>query len=124
MVRLLVTVWLMLASALLSGCSSGQQPDWSQWREYRPAPGEESSPPIKRSSRSQQAASATAQAIPVLGDPESTGTVGRTAGPSAQARDIRPWPKRGTPEWEQLQAEEAQSEKRVRDAIGSICRGC
>ena len=37
---------------------------------------------------------------------------------------VRPWPKRGTPEFEQLQAEEIEQENRAKAAIHSICRGC
>jgi len=50
-----------------------------------------------------------------LGD--ATSSIGRTG-------DIRPWPKRGTPEWDQLQAEEIAREQRIKDVLSSICRGC
>jgi len=38
--------------------------------------------------------------------------------------DIRPWPKRGTPEWNQLEAEEIAREQRIKEVLSSICRGC
>jgi hypothetical protein len=40
------------------------------------------------------------------------------------ARSIRPWPKRGTAEWDQLQAEELAREQRIKEVLTSICRGC
>jgi hypothetical protein len=57
----------------------------------------------------------------------------RTMQPAAPADDItasirtnaiRPWPKRGTPEWDQLQAEELAREQRIKEVMSSICRGC
>jgi hypothetical protein len=39
-------------------------------------------------------------------------------------KHLRPWPKRGTPEFEQLQAEKIELENRARAVIHSICRGC
>jgi hypothetical protein len=60
--------------------------------------------------------------------------VTRTIQPAAPADDvtasiarpnaIRPWPKRGTPEWNQLQAEELAREQRIKEVMSSICRGC
>jgi hypothetical protein len=40
------------------------------------------------------------------------------------ARSNRPWPKRGTPEWDELQAEELAREQRIKEVLSSICRGC
>jgi hypothetical protein len=45
-------------------------------------------------------------------------------GSTARSNDIRPWPKRGTPEFDQLQAEELAREQRIKEVLGSICRGC
>jgi len=39
-------------------------------------------------------------------------------------RSSRPWPKRGTPEWDELQAEELAREQRIKEVLSSICRGC
>jgi hypothetical protein len=41
----------------------------------------------------------------------------------AQSR-ARPWPRVGTPEWQQIQVEDAERERRIQDAIQNICRGC
>ena len=40
------------------------------------------------------------------------------------ARSTRPWPRRGTAEWDQLQAEELAREQRIKEVLSSICRGC
>jgi hypothetical protein len=42
----------------------------------------------------------------------------------ARPNDIRPWPKRGTAEFDQLQAEELAREQRIKEVMSSICRGC
>jgi hypothetical protein len=42
----------------------------------------------------------------------------------ARPQEIRPWPKRGTPEWNHLQAEELAREQRIKEIMSSICRGC
>jgi len=49
---------------------------------------------------------------------------GDITGSIARSKDIRPWPKRGTPEFDQLQAEELAREQRIKEVLGSICRGC
>jgi hypothetical protein len=46
-----------------------------------------------------------------------TGSIGRPG-------EIRPWPRRGTPEWDQLQAEEIAREQRIKEVLSSICRAC
>ena len=45
-------------------------------------------------------------------------------GSIARSNDIRPWPKRGTAEFDQLQAEELAREQRIKEVLSSICRGC
>jgi hypothetical protein len=45
-------------------------------------------------------------------------------GSIARSNNIRPWPKRGTPEFDQLQAEEQAREQRIKEVLSSICRGC
>jgi len=42
----------------------------------------------------------------------------------ARSQEIRPWPKRDTPEWKQLQAEELAREQRIKEVMSSICRDC
>ena len=42
----------------------------------------------------------------------------------ARPDDARPWPKRGTPEYEQTQLQETERENRIKQVLNSICRGC
>jgi hypothetical protein len=49
---------------------------------------------------------------------------GDITGSIARSNDIRPWPKRGTSEFDQLQAEELAREQRIKEVLSSICRGC
>jgi hypothetical protein len=49
---------------------------------------------------------------------------GEITGSIARSNDIRPWPKRGTAEFDQLQAEELAREQRIKEVLSSICRGC
>ena len=119
MVRFCVPVGLMLAHLVLSDCSNRQQLDLTQWREYDPTTAEEPSRPVKASVDPSQARSRQATDA----DPK-VGTVGRATGITDVPKHLRPWPKQGTPEFEQLQAEEIERENRAKAAIHSICRGC
>ena len=101
MIRLSVTIWLTLASVILFGCSKAYNVDTTQLRQQRLATGEESPRRIKVSLRSRQRTSTRAVAAPE--DLTSTGTV-------VQTRDLKPWPRRDTPEYDQLQAEEIERE--------------
>ena len=49
---------------------------------------------------------------------------GDITGSMGRSNDVRPWPKRGTPEFDQLQAEELAREQRIKEVLSSICRGC
>src|SRR5262249_56091467 len=51
-------------------------------------------------------------------------TDGQDGGTTGAASGLKPWPRRGTREWDELQAREAEQESRVNAAIHSICRGC
>jgi hypothetical protein len=121
MFRVWIPVGLTIATLILPGCANRQQVDLTQWRDYRPDRGEESPSRTKVAKRSQEVPSAKSAAS---SDMKSVGTVGRGTGTVDGPKYMRPWPKRGTPEFEQLQAEEAEREARIRDAIHSICRGC
>jgi hypothetical protein len=135
MIRLCIPVGLTIATLILPGCANRQQVDLSQWRDYRPETREESTSRTKVTMRSEEVPGAKSAGTKVAMRSqvtpgaksdvvESTGTVGRATGTVDGPSHMRPWPKRGTPEFEQLQAEEAEREARIRDAIRSICRGC
>jgi len=111
MMRLLVPIGLTFAGLLASGCSGGYYVDAAQYRQARVATADD---PTRRTRVvSSGVRTRTARTTITQND----GTVG-------EADQIRPWPRRGTPEWERTLAQEAQREKRVKDAINSICRGC
>jgi hypothetical protein len=106
---------LLVGSTLLglvvSGCSN-HQIDPARYRIYRPGLADGAAPSVA-SQPSRVSAAPVSDRPPDLS--ESTGSV------SVQ-REHRPWPRVGTPEWYELQAEEAEQEKRVQQAIASICR--
>jgi len=131
MVRFCVSAGLIVAYLVVSGCSHRQQIDLAQWREYRGTAGgttaEELSRPVKTRANSTQARppqTMTSRAKDERDQLEPVGTVGRSTGTIDSPKHMRPWPKRGTPEFEQLQAEEIEQENRVKAAVHSICRGC
>ena len=121
MCRFATWLGLILATVILSGCVSTRPVDTSQYRLYRP--GMEAETP-------RRVAAAPRRPAPVLardadGEIPVTGTVAQSAAPSATQSTVnRPWPRVGTPEWQQLEAEDAARERRIQDAINNICRGC
>jgi len=96
-------------SAILCDCSSRHEVIRTEVRQQRPINDDE--PSERAVARSRIPASAVTDAAEV------TGSIGRTG-------DIRPWPKRGTAEWDQLQAEELAREKRIKEVLNSICHAC
>jgi hypothetical protein len=132
MVRFCVPAGLVVAHLVLSGCSHRQQVDLAQWREHRGTAGattaEELSRPLKGRVNSTQARSPEATIFRAKKDAreemEPVGTVGQSPRTIDGPKHMRPWPKRGTPEFEQLQAEEIEQENRAKTAVHSICRGC
>jgi len=131
MVRSCVPAGLMVAHLVLSGCSYRQQVDLAQWREYRSTTetktAEESSGRVKTRANSAQARSpqtTLSRATDAVDDVQPVGTVGQSSGRIDEPKHMRPWPKRGTPEFEQLHAEEIEQENRIKAAVQSICRGC
>src|SRR5262245_42207355 len=115
MMRAWMPVGLVCAGLILSGCSNWHYVDLAQWRQTNAAAADQSSRHVKTSLGRPQASSPWAAAAQDA--VESTATVGKS-------RPLKPWPKVGTPEWDQLQAEEMERERRVKEAVQSICRGC
>jgi hypothetical protein len=130
MVRFCVPAALMVAHLVLSGCSHRQQIDFAQWREYRSATeattAELSRPAKTRANSVQTRSSQTmiSRAWTARDEVGSAGTVGQTTRTTDAPKHMRPWPKRGSPEFEQLQAEDIEQENRAKAATHSICRGC
>jgi hypothetical protein len=112
MTRLAMLAGLALATVFLAGCSGGYYVDAAQMRQSRLAVDD---PPRRVSSRASRTRTARA----------TTTRTDATAGAGKMGSgDLGPSPKRGTPEWERAEAREREQEKRVNDAIRSICRGC
>ena len=122
MARFCFPVGLLIATLVLPGCASRQQADLSQWRDYRADTEEEPPARTKAASRSREAPGAKSAASSEV--METVGTVGRTTATIDGPRHLRPFPARGTPEHEQLRAEEIEQEERVNRAVNGICRGC
>jgi hypothetical protein len=97
---------LIGTSAILGGCSSGYSVNLAEI-SHRPIMKDQTSarPAVRQTMR------APAASVEV------TGSIVRTEA-------IRPWPKRGTAEYDQIRKDELARERRINDALGSICRGC
>jgi hypothetical protein len=118
MIRSATALCLVAAAAvILSGCSNGHYVNLDEYRGKRVATVVEQRS-VHAGPRLRPRAVTTATATPA--EPETTGSIG-TVG---RTRDIAPWPRRGTPEWDRLQAEEREREKRIEQVMHSICRGC
>jgi hypothetical protein len=109
MIRFGKALALIGIGAILCGCSSRHDAVRAELRQQ---------PPIK-DDEAPEGAVARRRIEPTARNDsgEVTSSIGRSG-------DIRPWPKRGTPEWDQLQAEEIAREQRIKDVLSSICRGC
>ena len=110
MIRSGLAIVLIGASAMLSGCAAGYYVNLAELPQ-RPTLGDRT--PARVAARQALRASV----------PASTSDSG-TTGSIARASAIRPWPKRGTAEWNQIQKDEAEREKRIAETLRSICRGC
>jgi len=114
MIRSAAALCLVAAAVILSACSSGHYVNLDEYRQKHVAEVVERQS-MRASRRPRPRAVATTPA-----EPETTGSIG-TVG---RTRDIAPWPRRGTPEWDRLQTEEREREKRIEQVMHSICRGC
>jgi hypothetical protein len=113
MTRPAMLAGVALVAVFLSGCSGGYYVDAAHMRQSRLAAAND---PLRRvswrASRARTARAATTRSDATAG----AGKMG--------SGDLGPSPRRGTPEWERAEARERNQEKRVNDAIRSICRGC
>jgi hypothetical protein len=109
MIRFGTALWLIGLGAGLCGCGSRYEVLRAEAPQVQQAKHDVSAEPAVATQRVQPA---------VLSD------AGDVTGSIARSKDMRPWPKRGTPEFDQLQAEELAREQRIKDVLSSICRGC
>ena len=103
---------------VISGCAGGYYVDPADVRARQLASAGRVSGPERTAvrvvsrSRAQPGSSASQNDIDV------TGATGRSD-------EAKPWPKRGTPEANRLQAEEAARDRRIGEMLrNGICRGC
>ena len=111
--RLAMLAGLALAAAILSGCSGGYYVDAAHVRQSRLAA--VNNHPRRVSWRASRTRTARATF---------TRTDASAGAPRMGSGDLGTSPRRGTPEWKRAEAREREQEKRVNDAIRSICRGC
>ena len=117
MIRLPTAFWLIGAGIALSGCSNAYYVDLAQVRQQRLATAYEPAPAQRTrvSLRSSEVPPARAEVAREQAESMST---------ERQTDDIKPWPKRGTPEFERAQVEDAERERRLQQVLNSICRAC
>ena len=121
--RLRIAICLIGVSPFVSGCAGGYYVDPADYLTNRPvtakrivasgivASERDSAQPVRRSRTSSVEAAR----------PKAMGTAGTTS----RGDELRPWPKRGTPELEKLQAEEAERERRIEHLLRrGVCKGC
>jgi len=106
MIRFGAVLLLIGMGASLCGCASRNE-----------AMRAEAQRPQRKHDVSPEPTVATQRTQPAAFTDDITGSI-------ARSNDIRPWPKRGTPEFDQLQAEELAREQRIKEVLSSICRGC
>jgi|SRR5712671_3177804 hypothetical protein len=114
-------VILLGASVVVSACSNGYYVNLAELEQrHSTKVGKQSaSAPVKRQESQRALASASDHQRPT------TGTIGHASDITVgRANEFKPWPKRGTPEAQQIEAEEIAREQRDKEAIKSICRGC
>ena len=120
MIRSIFAICLVAMGAILCGCSNGYYVDLAELRKRHPATAQDGPRVDVSRRRDNRATVIPATVMPAAGSPSATTGV-RTIGHGDEAR---PWPNRGTPEWDRLQADEAEREKRIEQTLRSICRGC
>ena len=130
-IQISTPVGVMLAMLIVSGCSNGYYVDQAQTSRYSAMAQDEpvqvaraprATPEVAtvRSNLGRESlalANARAGGV-VLNDAAPTGSINRDGSVG------KLWPKRGTVEWDELQAEETARENRISDVMRSICRGC
>ena len=117
-IRSVRVICLLGVSAVISGCSYGYYVDLDDYLDKRPAASER----VVSAERAPARTARQSEAQPVAAVP--SGNSG-TTGTSVRGDEIRPWPKRGTPELEKLQAEEAERNRKIEELLrNGVCRGC
>lgn len=138
--RHLSTLAVVLAVGLVSSaCSTGYDADLAELRQQHataaePQSSAEQQPAAEQEPLAEQEPAVAAKRVkrPPAGTARASApasqrdtTVGQESHTGmARGNELKPWPKRGTPEAEQLQADEIKQEQRINELIHNICRGC
>jgi hypothetical protein len=113
MIRLRLAVVLIGSATILAGCSSGYYVNLADVPQQAATRARASAQPVVRH---------TMRAAAPEEAGEITGSVMRLDATRSDA--TRPWPKRGTAEFIQIQQDELAREERIKGAMQSVCRGC
>jgi hypothetical protein len=112
------TICLLGMGVVISGCSSGYYVDPVDYLGKQPTTRER----VVLADRAPSRTARQTEAQPVATAPSGNSA---TIGTSVRGDTMRPWPKRGTPELEQLQAEEAERNRKIKELLRTgVCRGC
>src|SRR3954453_23338250 len=98
--RFALVIILLGTVPVISGCSRGYYVDSADFRAGRPVTPERAAAPERTPAQVVRRSRAEPVATARQDDSEITGTIGSSS-------EVAPWPKRGTPEFNRLQAEEA-----------------
>jgi len=119
--QILKALILLATSVVVSACTNGYSVDLAGLQQRHATIVEKQSvaAPVRRQESQKALAAASDQ------ESATTGTVGHASDITVgRAKEFKPWPKRGTPEAQQLEAEQSAREQRDKEAMKSICRGC
>ena len=108
--RLALATGLTVLGLMVSGCSS-YYVDAANYRQQRFVATDDPPP------RARLASSRASHRV-IAVDEYDVGTTGSSSG------NLKSWPKQGTPEWDRMQAESDEFDRRARAATNSVCRGC
>jgi hypothetical protein len=117
--RFALVIILLGTVPVISGCSRGYYVDPADFGARRPAVSERAAAPERTPAQVVRRSRAEPVATARQDDSEITGTIG------SSSSQVSPWPKRGTPEFNRLQAEEAERDRRIDQMLRTgICSGC
>jgi hypothetical protein len=131
---------LAAIGANLAACSGGYYVDLAELRSRHPTIANANAGPSTDAGRRrgrrdvhtgtvEPAAGVPSSSVPAVASPSASSSASaRTIGHHDESRRwmnaATPWPSRGTPEYDQMLADEAERERRTEQAMRSICRGC
>src|SRR5262245_51304639 len=114
--RIALVIILLGTVPVISGCSRVYYVDVADFRAGRPVMADRAVAPERTPAQVVRRSRAEPVATARQDDSEITGTIG------SSNSEVAPWPKRGTPEFNRLQAEEAARDRRIDQMLrNGIC---